>query len=274
MLEEDLTIVIPSLSPKAHELSARALNFCLESLNDFKGQVIVAENGEGSFYPQGQCSATNRVVKEVTTPWVMVMNNDMIAPPGWFKEFTYWVENLGLLVASPNLVEPRKGAPPFIQHFCGGVGTIGADPDFKKQCFLDFARDYNPFEASSYSGKEPVEDGFNLPFLIRTDVFNTIGGYDEAYDPWGSNSDSDLQYKIMVAGITPKRIRNVLFYHFANTSGTFHPSHQDSWQKNFNYFTEKWGFQRANSPEIWYKPQIPETIKFNPDWKGKFENSH
>lgn len=272
MLEEELTIIIPSLDPRKHELSDKALSICLESLHEtFHGPIKVALNGEGTPYPQGQCSAVNRVAKEVTTPWMMVMNNDQVAPPGWFKEFTYWVENYGLLVASPNLVEPKKGAPPFIQHFCGGVGTVGVDPDFKKQCFLDFVATHKEHE------NKPdllVEDGFNLPFLIRKDVWDTIGGYDEAYDPWGSNSDSDLQYKIQISGIIPRRIRSVLFYHFSNTSGTFHPSHQDAWQKNFNYFTEKWGFQRANSPSIWYKPEIPETIKFNPDWRNKFENHH
>lgn len=272
MEETDVTIVIPSLDPRKHVLSDRALDFCLTSLKEtFKGPVRVAVNGDGTPYPQGQCNAVNRVAREVTTPWMMVMNNDMVASPGWFKEFTYWVENFGLLVASPNLVEPRKGAPPFIQHFCGGVGTFDGPADFKKQCFLDFVSTYKEHE------NKPdlmIEDGFNLPFLIRKDVWNTIGGYDEAYDPWGSNSDSDLQYKIMVAGITPKRIRNCLFYHFSNTSGTFHPSHQDAWNKNFSYFTEKWGFQRANAPSIWYKPEIPETMKFNPDWRNKFENNH
>lgn len=271
MKHEDITIVIPSLHPDYHHLTKNALTICLESLREsFSGEIKIAYNGEGSGFPQGQCNATNRVVKEVTTPWVLISNNDQVYSPGWFEKFTGVVENNGFLCASPNLVEPRKGAPPFIEKFCGGAGVVGSPPDFNKQCFLDFEQEHKVhINNSSLPTTEHIEDGFNLPFLIRKDVWDTIGGYDEAYDPWGSNSDSDLQYKIMVAGITPKRIRSVLVYHFSNTSGTFHPSHQAAWQKNFSYFTEKWGFQRANSPQIWYKPEIPETIKFKPEWRDK-----
>lgn len=286
MKPEDVTIVIPTL---ANELSTQALKFTLASIYEtFDGPYIVSENGDANYkwkneilseaWPykdlkiktQGQCHATNEAAKEVTTDWMLVANDDMIFPPGWFEKFTEVVDNFGLLVASPNLVEPRKGAPPFIEKFCGGVGTVGADPDFDKQCFLDFVDNYKEHENRPI--ENIVEDGFNLPFLIRKDVWDTVGGYDEKYDPWGSNSDSDLQYKIMLAGITPKRVRSTLVYHFSNTSGTFHPDNQSSWNKNWEYFKEKWGFERGSSPDIWYKPVIPEKNIFHPEWEGKYEN--
>ncbi|MFA7663039.1 MAG: hypothetical protein WCX88_03950, partial [Patescibacteria group bacterium] len=221
MEDTNLTVIIPTLE---NELSARALRMCISSLEETcNSKIIVAENGEGTSYPQGQCKAVNRVAKDVTTEWILISNNDMVYSKNWFKELAYWVENMELLVASPNLVEPRRGAPPFLEHFCGGVGTIGAPADFKKQCFDDFVAGYSPLEPSSYSGKIPVEDGGNFPVLIRTDVFKEVGMYDTNYDPFSSNSDSDLFYKFLLAGIVPKRIKSSLVYHFSQVSGTFHP---------------------------------------------------
>lgn len=269
MEEKDLTIIIPTLN---NELSVRALKFCLASLKDTCScDVKIAPNGEGTIFKQGQCGAVNRVAKEVTTPWLMISNNDMVFSPCWFKEMSYWMENMGLLVASPNLVEPRKGAPPFLEHFCGGIGTEGTEPDFNKQCFLDFAKNYNPLEPSSYSGKIPVEDGLNLPFVIRKEVWDTVGGYDENYDPWGSCSDTHLQTKLMIAGIIPKRIMSALVYHFSQTSGTFHPDRQSFREKNWRYYEDFWGFPAFKNPEVWYKPEIPyEKLKYHPEWEGKY----
>ncbi len=276
MTEDNVTIIIPTLATK---ISSRALKLCVESLKETCDcRIVVAHNGlYGSpvwaedeqvevftLMEQGQCRATNYAVENfVKTEWIMIFNDDMIVPPGWFKKLTNPVDNFNLLVASPNLVEPQKGAPPFIEKFCGGVGG-----DFDEQCFLEFVALYKEHE--NYP-EGTIEDGLNFPLLMRKDVWDTIGGYDEAYDPWGSNSDSDLQHKIMIAGIIPKRVKGALVYHFSQTSGTFHPDHRDKWEENRRYFTEKWGFERAKSPEIWYRPTIPyDKLKYKPKWKAKY----
>lgn len=268
MKHNELTIIIPSFYPDEHILTKRALEYSNQSLGEtFYGKVVYAFNGGST---QGQCRAVNEAASKARTPWIMVANNDMVFSPGWFKEFTSAVERNSLLVASPNLVEPRKGAPPFLEYFCGGLGTEGTQPDFDKEKFLAFAETQKAHKnMSAFPSTEEIEDGFNLPFLIRKDVWDIIGGYDENYDPWSSNSDSDLQYKIMVAGIVPKRVRSTLVYHFSNTSGTFHPDHQAYWQKNQAYFKKKWGVERASSPEIWYKPSL-EGITYHPKWEGKY----
>ena len=141
-------------------------------------------------------------------------------------------------------------------------------PDFDKQCFLDFVAGHKEHENRPES---TIEDGFNFPVLIRKDVWDTIGGYDESYDPWGSNGDSDLQHKIMIAGIVPKRVKSALVYHFSQTSGTFHPDNAAHVAENHRKFTEKWGFQRESAPGIWYRPTIPyDELKYNPKWKGTY----
>jgi len=265
----EITIVIPSLHPAFHDLSGKALDYCLPSLNkSFGGPVEIAFNGEGSDYPQGQCGAVNRVAKKVKTEWMMVSNNDMVFSPNWLKELTKNVENFGLLVASPNLVEPTRGAAPFLEKFCGGLGG-----DFDEQCFLDFVETQKQHENSPICGNV-IENGFNLPFLVRKDVWDTVGGYDEAYDPWGSCSDTDLQTRFLIAGVNPTRVRSSLVYHFTNASGTFAADLESFRHKNWRYYEEKFGFKSFGAADgVWYRPEIPKTLKFKPSWTNKYLKS-
>jgi GT2 family glycosyltransferase len=278
---DDVTMIIPHLGQtKEQEYS---LDQCLESLFDTASgiKVIVAKNGkkctEHTIEPgvrnntmgidiedQGQCKAVNAAAATVNTPWIMVSNDDMIYSPGWFQQLTFWVNDEMPWCISPKLVEPRPGAPTFDVHFCGGAGG-----DFDKQKFYSYVESLNIVPTQETG----IRTGFNLPFLIRKDVWDLVGGYDIAYDPWSSNSDSDLLYKIRLAGIVPRQAQNSLVYHFSQTSGTFEPQNQAAWNKNWSYFIEKWGFPRTDDG-IWeatfHLPTIGEGRKFAPHWEDHY----
>lgn len=276
--QSDTTIIIPHIFLSKE--TDYALKECLKSLDETVPEMkkIVAINGtkfEDDFetvkYPnveflvmerQGQCVATNAAVAMTNTPWVFVTNNDMIYAPGWWEKLTQIPEQIGKYYCiSPKLVEPRQGAPTFIEYFCGGAGG-----DFDKQKFLDFVKE------NSLTKDYIVKTGFNLPLLIKRDLWNMIGGYDINYDPWGSNGDSDLEYKVKLAGVQPYQNQECLVYHFSQTSGTFHPDNRPYWQKNWDYFIEKWGFERVSSPEIWTADfKIPKENKYHPEWEGKYK---
>lgn len=253
----DVSAIIPTL-PKNEKYAQK----CYDSLVDnspFSMDVFVMQNGEGTDQPQGQCKAVNRGAKDATGNYILVTNDDMYFAPGWFKmpaDQEEWP-----LAFSPNLVEPVQigSAPPFLK-FDGGTDL----ESFKE-------KEVNEFVANHHEENE-WEDGFNLPFFIRRDVWETIGGYDEAYDPWGSNSDSDLQSKLELAGIKPRRNRNCLVYHFGSKSETFTPEKQEYWQANWDYYIRKWGFLRAESPMIWYSDNIIDydELIFHPDWEGYY----
>lgn len=272
-------VVIPSLV----DVDKDYLKVCVESLRDsgFQGQIIVVANGSRNTKPiqngeitgistllvtkqQGQCNAVNLGAQYASpdTEYIMVSNSDMYYAPGWDKNLKFKYP-----VFSPNLVEPTNNAGsamPFVK-FDGGF-TLD---EFKK-------KEVNKFIKSAVNDAEASrETGFNLPFFIRRDIWLSIGGYDLKYDPWGSNSDTDLQTKINLAGVTPMRLRDVLVYHFSNKSGTFDGSHQDAWQKNWDYFDKKWGFNRDTlGSDVWYnKDMLPEDINdclYQPDWVMKY----
>lgn len=266
--QSDVTIIIPTLNKTLE--SQYALKQCLKSLRETcEMRIIVAYNGvEGwdgdvdadtlLISDQGQCKAVNAAVATTNTSWIFVTNDDMIYAPGWWEKLTRYY----FPCMSPKLVEPRKGAPTFVEYFCGGAGG-----DFDKQKWLDYVKNYID---TSY---EDIKTGFNLPFLIKRDLWDTVGGYDINYDPWGSNSDSDLEYKIKLAGVQPMQNQDSLVYHFSQTSGTFEPRNDEYRFKNYAYFKEKWNFDRTDDG-IWtadfHIPTKAEGRTFLPDWEAKY----
>lgn len=272
--QSDVTVIIPHLGEtKEQEYS---FDECYASLRESTPEIriVVAKNGGACHHPrdvrvvsQGQCKAVNAAVAITNTPWIMVTNDDMIYPPGWFERLgdTRFNMNYDNFCISPKLIEPRPGSSTFEVFDCGGAGG-----DFDKQKFFEFT--------NKYQSKEPqwMKTGFNLPFLISRELWNLVGGYDINYDPWGSNSDSDLLYRIKLAGIQPYQNTNCLVYHFSQTSGTFESQNREAWQKNWDYFIKKWGFPRTDN-RIWeadFLVPTPEQGRiFCPKWESWYEKN-
>lgn len=276
-MKTKVTAVIPSL----YEKDAEYLQIAVESLRATTDWDIVVVTNGGRYKPdlshikgitvhihtrdQGQCNAVNigAQLSAPNTDYLFVSNSDMYFAPGWNRNLFF-----GELMRcfSPNLIEPidnAGSAKPFLK-LDGGISMEA----FKPEVVDEFVADYDPLE------NQPLHEiGFNFPFFIQKQVWDVIGGYDIAYDPWGSNGDTDLQTKIELAGITPMRMRDMLVYHFSNKSGTFDGTHQDFWQHNWDYYTQKWGFNRNDTKgDPWYcKNMIDrDKLKYYPDWKGRF----
>lgn len=292
-LQPKVAVIIPSLAHVTRDY----LKVCVESLRATTNwDIIVVSNGTphkpdlSDIYgitnhlhtrDQGQCNAVNIGLQFVSpdTDYVLVTNDDMYYAPGWdtylyetYKESDddgneVEKKRFKNLVFSPNLVEPTNNAgsaPPFLK--ADGGFTLD---EFKK----DVVDEYIAEHAKNYEGKLGHEPGFNLPFFVRKDIMQTIGGYDVKYDPWGSNSDSDIQAKFHLAGLQTRRERDVLVYHFSQKSGTFDGSHQELWQRNWDYFTNKWGFNRDMlGSDVWYSKDLisEELLKYKPEWKDKY----
>ena len=268
-----VSVIIPTT-----EKTKDYLEVCVNSLRETTNwDIIVVSNGSNNSYPldnskfrrvhtkdQGQCNAVNIGAQLVhpSTDYIFVSNDDMYYAPGWLKNTDYsnWPS-----VWSPNLVEPTNNAGsahPFLK-LDGGLILDEFNKDVIDKLVL--AHEDNS-----------VTTGFNFPFFIRKEVWNTVGGYDTKYDPWGSNSDTDLQTKIELAGIQPIRYRNSLVYHFGSKSGTFDPERQVFWQKNWDYYTAKWGFNRDMDPkpDTWMATNMVNIglNRYHPEWEGKYKD--
>lgn len=279
-----VSVIIPSL----YEVDGEYLKLCVESLRATTDwDIIVVTNGSKvkpslahingitkhlHTSDQGQCIAANIGAQNANGEYLMISNADMYYAPNWNKNLRFTN-----LVFSPNLIEPSDNpgsAPPFLKRDWGltleSFNRQRADEGVRSWLAAHRIHRITPEE-----GGHKEEPGFNLPFFINRDVWNRIGGYDNIYDPWGSNSDTDLQTKVNLAGITPMRLRDVLVYHFGNKSGTFDGSHKEAYDFNWDYFDEKWGFNRdVLGSDVWYnKDMLPEDvtlIKYKPEWAGLY----
>lgn len=275
-------VVIPSL---ANETTRPYLELCVRSLREsgFGGQIIVVTNGTKTPEPlpeianmctrlhtrdQGQCNAVNIGVQmvEPNTDYILISNDDMYYAPDWDKKLRF-----DYSVFSPNLLEPVNNAgsaDPFWK-FDGGL-TID---EFNKEAVDKTIKQITNDHIWNYDKNKTKQTGFNFPLFIKKDLWDFLGGYDTAYDPWGSNGDTDLQTRINLAGVTPMRLRDVLVYHFSNKSGTFDGTHQDYYQNNIDYFKSKFGFDRDElGSDVWYNkdmlPTDPDKIKYHQEKYG------
>lgn len=232
-------------SKEAHDIKVMVNGEHFPTFVDFPAQIFYRRQ-------QGQCGAVNALAKEVQTEWMMVTDDDSMFPPNWERIFEH-TDNHEVLCM--NSMESGKigAAPPFVVNDCGKTIETFDEAKFDVD--------------SALLGEDKLEKGFSFPFLMKTSLWGKIGGYDEEYDPWGSNCDSDLFYKLKLAGITPMRDRRILNYHFSQISGTFDDEQKSYWMRNRSYFESKWGFRRADSPAIWYDVSIPyKELKYRPEW--------
>ncbi len=271
------SVVIPTLAG----VTEPYLKVCVESLRNsgFDGEIVVVTNGTKVAEPlnihgitrrlhtrdQGQANAVNIGVQTVNTEYVLISNDDMYYAPGWDRNLKF-----DFPVFSPNLVEPENNhgsAQPFRKLDAGFTLE-----EFNKELVDSYINDVT---YSLENKQDTIEPGFNFPLFIRKDLWNTVGGYDTAYDPWGSNSDTDLQTRINLAGVTPMRMLDVLVYHFSNKSGTFDGTHQDFYQNNIEYFKSKFGFDRDElGSDVWYNKDMLPVDKSKIKYKQKKYDIH
>ena len=260
-----ISIIIPTFS----EVSQDYVKMTVESIKKYsteEHEIIVVSNPD-PFYEipidgikrlhspsQGQCAAVNLGVREATNEYVLISDDDVVFPPNW-EELIEKAKEVDFL--SGVFMERGQGVPcdPYVIYNPGDTPAT-----FR----------WEEFEQKAIELAEPRwENGFGFPLLFKKSLWEEIEGYDENYDPWGSNCDSDLEYKLMLRGIMPMRWRGVVTYHFACVSGTFtRPEAQPYWHKNTNYFSEKWGITRARIPAIWHCDfKIDgKTLRYKPSW--------
>lgn len=249
-----ITFIIPTTKK-----TKQYLDFCVDSIKKntkIKYEILVGENGKGTKYPQGQWGAVNRLVPKAKYDWIFLINDDMYMPKGWDKDllfpcycFSTMVNWCGPVVEGLNYAEVYAG------------DTIEKFDKKKVDNFMLNNKD------------RMIENGFNLPFIFNKSIWSHVEGFDEMYDPWGSNGDSDFEYKIVLAGIQPKFYHGIFVYHFGGIgggkAGTFDADKQNYWQKNWDYFIEKWGFPREETPWVQRADlHIPlDKLKYLPDWR-------
>jgi glycosyltransferase involved in cell wall biosynthesis len=225
------------------------LKICVDSLRKYSAfdhEIIIHVNdgsdgtldwvkAEGIKYSHtesnaGICLTVNHLVGMSSHDWVLYLNDDMVACPGWDTAFKDAIDSTGtdLALFFSTLIQADNGKHPHIikQDF-------GSTPEnFNAEGLL---RDHMQDKRSD------VEGASSQPTLFHRKWWEIVGGYSLEFSP-GMSSDDDLLMKYWVVGCRHFRIVGASrFYHFVCKS-TGRLRHT----KGGRVFVMKWGLTQSD----------------------------
>lgn len=218
-METAFSIIIPTWN------NLPFLKVCIDSIRRHSAaqhQIIIHVN-EGSdgtlewvreqgfdytFSPKniGVCFACNMMRTKVKKDYILYINDDMYALPGWDTALADEIASLpdnrfylsGTMIQSKHTVE-------------GGAQSFYGDTleNFEEERLL---REFRNFQLPDWSGAS------HPPSLIHRDLWDLVGGFGVEFSP-GMGSDPDLTAKLWMAGVRYfKGVGASRVYHFETKS--------------------------------------------------------
>jgi heptosyltransferase-3 len=173
----------------------------------------------------GICLSVNHLVAQASHDWVLYMNDDMVACPGWDTAFAKAIESTDtdLALYFSTMIQADNGRNPNIIKQDFGSTPKNFDESRFLQEYLSEARG-------------DVEGGESQPTLFHRKWWAIVGGYSLEFSP-GMSSDDDLLMKFWIAGCRHFRIvGSSRFYHFScKSTGRVRRN------KGGRIFVMKWG---------------------------------
>ena len=201
----------------------------------------------------GAPTGRNRALERASGPLIAFMDNDVAV------RSRDWIEALaGVLdandragIAGPKLIYPF---PPYLIQ-CAGAAVSPSGRVF-------FRGRGEPREAPQYGRLEPVQCLISACWLMRREVYEQVGGLDEAYSPV-QFEDIDYCYRARERGWQVFYAPGAEMYHFENvtTSGSAAINSPYQIVKNGLLFKRRWRhmFETEDGPadETWRWAEIP-----------------
>ncbi|HYG14196.1 MAG TPA: glycosyltransferase [Bacteroidia bacterium] len=254
---EVFTILLPSWNNKAYLVK------CIESIRKnsaFSHQVVVHVNDGSDGTLQwlenekidythskenvGICYALNAARTLAHTDYIVYMNDDMYALPGWDKQLMEEIEKAGhtLFFFSSTMIEPYESGNPAVI----APNDYGRDLDtFKEEQLL---KDFAGFSKGDWMGATWP------PNVVHISTWDLVGGYSTEFSP-GMYSDPDFTMKLWHAGVRLfKGVAASRVYHFGSKSTL-------RIKKNNGYrqFIKKWGITPGLLNDVYIKRGQPFT---------------
>lgn len=155
----------------------------------------------------GICFAVNRAASLATQRYLVYMNDDMVALPGWDVELCRYIEKFGdeRFMLSSTMIEPRDTG-----NKCVVVADFGRTADgWLESLAMD---NYSKLKRPDWMGSTWP------PTLVPTWMWQEVGGYSTELSP-GMSSDNDFTMKLYHAGCRIfLGVGSSLVYHFACVS--------------------------------------------------------
>jgi GT2 family glycosyltransferase len=156
----------------------------------------------------GICHAVNLLGAKARGDYVVYLNDDMVAAPGWDAALERALERVRrhrLFMLSGTMVEPAATG-----NACVVIHDFGRDPSAFD--LVRFAREAPKLTRADWLGATWP------PTLVPRELWHQVGGYSIEFSP-GMGSDNDFSMKLWQAGCRVfLGVGDSLVYHFAETS--------------------------------------------------------
>lgn len=284
---EGTSISIIAVSCNALANTQRCIEALRQGADDrYPQEILIVDNGstDGSAewleaqpdiqlirnpYNFGAPRARNQAIRHAQGDWIAFLDNDVFVPEGWLDRALYH-----------GAVDPAVGSIPLCANRASKHQVIeyhGSDDGQELQRFADAH-----FESAPRRGMDATLFT-SLGVLVRAEVLDRIGGFDEAFSPWGFEDD-DISLRVRLSGWRNRVARDTFVYH-AFYDGPAKVQRHNGWmEQNWRAFLTKWSPAAAGSPLFDYSrvqlPQLGEAteaqIRFNlpapdaapPTWPG------
>ena len=154
----------------------------------------------------GVCYALNSCRTIAGTSYILYINDDMYACPGWDKSLDEEIEKIGhkYFFLSATAIEAKT------HHPCSINKDFGTDiGSFNEAALL---RDFASFSMNDWQGATWP------PNIVHKDIWDLVGGYSTEFSP-GLYSDPDFSMKLWQLGVRLfKGVSKSRVYHFGSIS--------------------------------------------------------
>ncbi|MBI5431760.1 MAG: glycosyltransferase family 2 protein [Planctomycetes bacterium] len=173
----------------------------------------------------GAPKARNQALARARGKHVVFLDNDIVLTPAWLERMLYFVE-----------LDGRTGCV----GACADRASHGQEVAYSGPTDFDsvaaFARSHGAMNARKTKVMATLA---SFCILVRREVLDTIGGFDERFSPWGFEDD-DYTLRAFAAGFT-NRIALDVFVRHDTYSGAKLQRHVALLERNWKHFAAKWG---------------------------------
>ena len=184
--------------------------------------LTLIANAENLGAPRARNQATARARGE----WIAYLDNDVFVPPGWLGRALYH-----------GAVDPRVGAVALVANRASKFQQVPYEGTDDPVSIATHAEE----RFAEYARRGMDTDLFtSLGVLVRREVVDQIGGFDERFSPWGFEDD-DLSLRVRFAGWRNRVALDTFVYHAPYPDSAKHERHSAHLHANWEQFARKWG---------------------------------
>ncbi len=241
-----VSIIIPVFNQ--HEMTRECIEAIRDNTTDY--EIIVIDNGsDPEFIPETPATvirnienkgfpvAVNEGIRESMGDIIILLNNDIIVPPGWAESLAAWLSAFSIIGPMTNYCAGRQWASlPLYDNM------------------EEFVKRASAFSEEHHGEAEEVNFVIGFCMAFKKSLYGEIGPFDESLWPC-SGEEIDFCFRAREAGHKIGIARDVYVHHFGSV--TFNEmqkaglvDYSEIVNRNDAHLAERWG------ADFWHRQGI------------------